>query len=62
VIRVVFGFSDFISDFFSVAGAAGVAGVAFFSCAKLTPLKASVVKATTSTLSAFFTVSPPFFI
>lgn len=62
VTRLVFGFSDF-SVFFSVVGAAGVAGVAgvvFFSWAKPMLLKASVVTAMIKTLSAFFTVSPPF--
>src|SRR5262245_28959309 len=54
--------ADF-SAFFSCAGAdgtAGVAGVAGFACAKLTPMKANVVKAATNNLIAFFTVSPPF--
>jgi hypothetical protein len=31
-----------------------------FACAKLSPLKARVVKATIKTLIVFFTVSPPF--
>jgi hypothetical protein len=60
---VVFAFSDFISVFFSIAGAggvAGVAGVAGLAWAKLTPLKATVISTTTKTLSAFFTISPPF--
>jgi hypothetical protein len=57
-------FSD-LSIFFSIAGAlgvAGVAGVAGLACAKLTPLKAKLVKATIKTLIMFFTVSPPFFL
>jgi hypothetical protein len=56
-------FSAFSSAFFSRAGAAGVAGVAGvagFACAKLVPLKAKVINATTRILSIFFTVSPPF--
>src|SRR2546427_10244764 len=63
VTRWVFAFSDFISVFFSVAGAAGVAGVAGvagFACAKPRALKLNVVKATTKILIMFFTVSPPF--
>src|SRR6266508_4037790 len=59
VIRLVFAFSDFISVFFSVAGAAGVAG---FACAKPRALKLNVVKATTKILIMFFTVSPPSFL
>ena len=60
VILLVFAFSDFISVFFSIAGAAGAAGVvAGFSCAKLRPLKAKPVKAITKILIMFFTVSPP---
>src|SRR6266545_3344641 len=65
VIRWVFAFSDFISVFFSVAGAAGVAGVAGvagFACAKPRALKLNVVKATTKILIMFFTVSPPSFV
>src|SRR6266542_1846143 len=65
VIRLVFAFSDFISVFFSVAGAAGVAGVAGvagFACAKPRALKLNVVKATTKILIMFFTVSPPSFL
>jgi hypothetical protein len=38
-----------------------VMGVGFaFVCAKLSPLKARVAKATIKTLIVFFTVSPPF--
>jgi len=64
VIRWVFAFSDFVSVFFSVAGAAGVAGVAGvagFACAKPRALKLKVVKAITKILIMFFTVSPPSF-
>jgi hypothetical protein len=65
VARWVFAFSDFISVFFSIAGAAGVAGVAGvagFACAKPRALKPNVVKATTNILIIFFTVSPPSFL
>jgi cytochrome c-type biogenesis protein CcmE len=51
--------SDFISGFFSVAGGAGVAGVAGFACAKLRPLKVKLAEAITKTLMMFFTASPP---
>jgi hypothetical protein len=53
---LVFAFSDF-----SIAGAAGVAGEAsgWLACAKLTLLKAKLVRAITKTLIMFFTVSPP---
>jgi hypothetical protein len=57
-------FSDRISVFFSIAGGAGVAGVAGvagLACAKLTLLKAKLVKATIKILIVFFTVSPPSF-
>src|SRR6059036_1552189 len=53
----LYSFSIF-SDF-SKAGLAGVAGVA--GAAMLTPLKASVIKATKTSFIIFFTDSPPFF-
>jgi hypothetical protein len=55
---LLFAFSDF--SIAGAAGVAGVAGVAGFACAKLTLLKAKLVKAITKTLIMFFTVSPPF--
>ena len=54
-------FSMAFSLFFSVAaGVAGFAGVAGVACAKLTPLNANRVNATTKVLIVFFTVSHPF--
>ena len=59
VTPLVLTFSDFSNA--GAAGVAGVAGVAGFACAKLTPLKAKLVKAITSSFVRlpFFVASEP---
>src|SRR5262245_29936745 len=52
---LAFAFSDFISVFFSIAGASGVVGVAGFIWAKLIPPKVKLATERTKTLIMFFT-------